>query len=864
MGGGTHTSTVDSKLVGIAIQTALLGLPIPMGWGRGRLSCNMIDYVGFKATAHTQTTSSGGGKGGGNTSSTTTYTYSASVVLAICEGPITGIVTAYKDASVFSTLGAAGLSLASGTAGQSPWAYLTSAFPSHALNYPNIAYAYAQDYALSGSASLANHSFEVNFAVQLAGASGGDADPKDIITDFLTNAVSGVAGWGAGLIGNLTNYSLYCRSNNLLLSPVIDQQMAGSDFIKQVMAETNSDCFWSEGVLKIKPFGDAAATANSVSFTPDLTPIYDLDEGAFLTEVQLEIVDQSDAYNLVQVEFLDRSNQYQPAIQPADDLDNIITYGLRKQDPQSLHHICDATIARQVAQLWLQRNLYIRDRYHFDLPMDFIALEPMDYVTLSTTVDGMVLNRQLVMIESIDEDEDGQDVLHLVAEGVPGATASAAAYTAHVATGFQPVVEVDPGNVAAPFLFNAPTSLTANGYEVWAAVAGGANWGGCNVWASSDGTHYTQVGAILSPARYGVLGASLATGTDPDSTNTLSVNLSISAGSLGGPGNTVADNGGSMCWVDGELISYGSAALTSAYNYNLTYLRRGQRGSTIGAHLSGTRFARLDDGIFRYAYDPALAGTTFYVKFQSFNIYGRGLQLLSGVTAYTLALSPTGTMPTQVTGLALAAGGSTWTGNSLDLVWTPSLRATSYRADVYKADGTTFIRSITTSTAGASYTASMALRDGVQRSYVVKVYALNSAGSAPASSSLAVSNTPPAAVSSPAAAGGSTVGTITCAASVDPDLSGYIGFYSSASGFDPLTVGGVVTSGTNSLSVFGLAAGTYYCRIAACDPWSADPSLLNLSAEMNFVITTGGGTTPTGGGGGGGGFRSAGYRLNSF
>ena len=55
-------------------------------------------------------------------------------------------------------------------------------------------------------------------------------------------------------------------------------------------------------------------------------------------------------------------------------------------------------------------------------------------------------------------------------------------------------------------------------------------------------------------------------------------------------------------------------------------------------------------------------------------------------------------------------------------------------------------------------------------------------------------------------------------------------------------------------AIFGLAAGTYYARIAAFDAWTNDPSLLNLSAEQSFVISTGGGSTPTGGGDTGGGF----------
>jgi hypothetical protein len=501
MAGSTRTHTEGSKLAGMAIQTSLLGQPITLGWGRGRTSCNLADFVNFQAIPHTTTTRTSGGKGGSSSTSETTYTYSASVILAICDtfgSGILGINAVYKDAATFSgagALAAAGLSLANGASTQTPWAYLTSFYPSHALSYRGIAYAYAQDYDLGDTATLANHGFEVDFAIQLDHAGGVyDADPKEIISDFLTNAAYGVPGWTSSLLGDLSDYSLYCRANNLLLSPVVDQQIQGAEFLRRILDETNSDCFWSEGVLKIKPFGDASATAHGVTWNPDLTPIYDLSDDDFEDdEIVLELVDQIDAKNYVSVEFLDRSNEYNTALTTAYDLDDVVTFGRRQMDPLEWHDICDAGIARLAAQLKLQRVLFVNGKAHFDLPMDFIGLEPMDYVTLSTDSDELQLDRLLVMLEQIDEDEDGEDVLHLSAELVPGHTASAALYASHIASGFRPDLEADPGNVATPILFNAPTSLAPNGFEAWAAVCGvNAEWGGAFVWVSFDGTNYNR------------------------------------------------------------------------------------------------------------------------------------------------------------------------------------------------------------------------------------------------------------------------------------------------------------------------------------------------------------------------------------
>ena len=52
-----------------------------------------------------------------------------------------------------------------------------------------------------------------------------------------------------------------------------------------------------------------------------------------------------------------------------------------------------------------------------------------------------------------------------------------------------------------------------------------------------------------------------------------------------------------LCYVGGELLSFGACALTSAYHYNLTYLYRGLEWTTNAAHLSGATFLRLDSAV---------------------------------------------------------------------------------------------------------------------------------------------------------------------------------------------------------------------------------------------------------------------------
>ncbi len=47
--GGKTTSTTSPKLNGLQVQSSTLGLPISLGWGRGRMKCNLMWYGAFTA-----------------------------------------------------------------------------------------------------------------------------------------------------------------------------------------------------------------------------------------------------------------------------------------------------------------------------------------------------------------------------------------------------------------------------------------------------------------------------------------------------------------------------------------------------------------------------------------------------------------------------------------------------------------------------------------------------------------------------------------------------------------------------------------------------------------------------------------------
>jgi hypothetical protein len=222
---------------------------------------------------------------------------------------------------------------------------------------------------------------------------------------------------------------------------------------------------------------------------------------------------------------------------------------------------------------------------------------------------------------------------------------------------------VDPGDSNPPIIFEPPAALSGGNLEVWLIASGGTNWGGCQIWVSSDGSTYAMAGTLYRGGRQGVLSATLPSHADPDATNTLSVDLSESQGQMLSGTTADADNFVTLCYCDGELVSYQNATLTAAYKYDLSYLRRGVYGTPIGAHSSGANFARFgpnDPSLFRYRYPASFAGQTIHVKLPSFNIFGQALQDLSGLTptSYTLTGAGAVVAPSYVSGSWAGAPGA--------------------------------------------------------------------------------------------------------------------------------------------------------------------------------------------------------------
>lgn len=488
-----------------------------------------------------------------------------------------------------------------------------------------------------------------------------DANPKDVVNGVLTNPTYGAL-FPAGKIFDLTQYSNYCVANDLFVSPALTEQRSAAEFLKTIFDITNSEPVWSDGKLKIVPYGDIPATGNGVTFTPNVTPEYDLTDDDFCPAkgeppVRHLRKPPADAFNQVQVEFVNRRMQYNIETAEAKDQANIDLYGLRPQRPEKLDAIVEPNTAGFVVQARLQRALYIRNGWRWRLSMRYSRLEPMDIVTLTEIRHGLSL--WPVRITAVTETEDGY--LEFEGEDFPLGLATPALFQRETGLGYNADYNAAAGDINAPEAFPGPGILTVSGFELWFAISGqSAEWGGCDIWVSTDGDTYKQHGTIFGGARHGVLRDSFASGSDPDTVNTLEVDLAISRGELLPGTQADADAFNTLCLVGDELIAYSGATLVAANQYDLgTYLRRGVHNSTIAASTAaGERFVRLDQAIFRYAFDSAFLGSTIFFKFVAFNKYGRARQNIADVVAYSYVLERAMGHPSNVASLGVSQNGN--------------------------------------------------------------------------------------------------------------------------------------------------------------------------------------------------------------
>ena len=651
---------------GLQIQTSAYGLPVPILFGKNQTTGNLIQLVGFKAK-QSVSPSGGGSSRNNNTPQTITYTYSVSPLIGLCEGTVTSFDSIRKDKESPTAL--TGWQTGNTGVQTIPLGYMTSSFPGEARVYPKIAYIAYPNLPLGTSTGLPNFSIVITgLNPYSTGDSYYDAHPVKIIKELLTSPQFGI---GFNYLdstvdtpGSTTfwNYCVAIKSNannqRMLFSPLIKEQRPTAEIINEIIMAANGAFVWSEGVLKIKPYGDSNISGTSpfagVSFTANTTPVYSLTDNDFMSPKNQDPIKvirkpRNDTYNQISIEYVDATKQYNPSIVEVKDDADIGQFGLRKKDTVKFHFITNKDTAQMVAQLMLQKNLSIVNKYQFVLGWRYCLLEPMDLVNITDS--NLGFSAKTVRITSISENDQG--LLTIEAEDFPLGASSPALYTTGSGSGTGTNYGADPGNVNAPVFCNPPYFLTPSGQELWIATSADSDyWGGCTVYASADNVNYAPIGSIYNKARYGVSTASITSNGSAisDTTNTLSVNLDNSNGSListnaaGLADYTTLSAIQTSATSGFELISYQTATLTSGYAYNLTTMNRGVYGTTIQSHASASKFLRLDDAVFKWLVPYTFIGQLTYFMLVSTNVSGTFTQDISTATAYSTTI-PTQNLP---------------------------------------------------------------------------------------------------------------------------------------------------------------------------------------------------------------------------
>ena len=617
---GRNTTKRADMIADFQINTASYGEVVPEILGTTRVSGNIIDYEDFTAHEHKSTTRTG--KGGGSKHTEITYTYTVAAAIGLCEGPIKGIGKVWRDKEVYQYPNEKiELTLFKGDYGQTPWPYMLSKHPDKAMPYSGLAYM-AGVVDLGDRGSLPQYNFEIQGKLLETG-DGVDVNPADYIVHVLQSVGADV------VIDGIDNFRAYCKAADILISTPPNQKSAKAQQVINDIAEiTNSLVFWSTDRLKIVPLADKPIG----DWTPANQIQYNLTADDFIAGSDGQLIlykrkDSSEAYNEATVEFINRANSYEKETVSFEVVADVQRNGLKPASKKTAHYLYTKARAQYYAEQLAMKRLYAKTQYTFRLDWAFCALEVGDLVTL--TDKSCQLDHQIVVITSVNEAADGQ--LELTAEGKPAGTYAPAKYNVH--ENERPFVDY---NQEAPSVNDVAIFQTVGdvgGNQIFVGVNAPSGWGGCSVWVSDNDQTYQRIGNISQQARMGRTKYGFAQ-------NGNFCNVTINQGVLKSGTHIDAERGNTLCWVNGEALSYEDVEVHPNNWFTLRGLVRGQYGTNAINHNADERFVRVDEALFRYPYRKEDIGKTIYLKFTSMNLFGSNEQGLDEVQSYQYTIVP--------------------------------------------------------------------------------------------------------------------------------------------------------------------------------------------------------------------------------
>jgi len=433
----------NQALNALRYNTSQLGSVLPLIYGTVRQQVNLIslgNYMGpngggkkgkgrgalpLGGTNTVQGKGGGGGKKGGGKKGNQDFT--VDVAFAMCQGPITfnsaNLVFANAQVEAFSATGLHFNGGGDGQAGDPTFNGIGSG-----INYSGTCWITGTPMDLGTSPTIPNLGFELNGLLYNTGGPNFpvDANPGNVITDFLTNARYGCGFPAANLDDLITpgnSVHNYCAVFGLLISVSLEGQQRAAQWLDGLCRLLNVVPVCSGSLLKFIPRGDLEFSDNDSIYLPNLTPVYALTDEDFLPwhphqdgadpevgqddPIIVTRTNPADAFNWFTIEYLDRANFYNPTPLIVYDQAAIDAYGLRIGDSLPGKCFANAHSAQVSAQLVLQRAQYIRDLYKFQIGWNKALLEVMDIVLLTGSAGDAYLVNEAVRVLQIEENDNG-------------------------------------------------------------------------------------------------------------------------------------------------------------------------------------------------------------------------------------------------------------------------------------------------------------------------------------------------------------------------------------------------------------------------------------------------------------------------
>jgi hypothetical protein len=606
------------KLTDLRYSGSNYGATIPRVWGKSQVSGNFIwiaNYLNNNTLVASGTANSthlvehredsstgGGGSGGGGGGSTTQYWYSASYAVAFCEA------STFKDDGSFSNRNPVikkiwandvliydvddpannkvTIRFHYGGETENPDTLIqTAEGAGNAPAYRGLVYAVIQDHNLKP------------FGNQL----------PNIKAEIWTNTVN-VADICSDICGQVNLYGSridFSAATALVKGYVITQRGNAQSLMEPLLSTFAVDPVEVDGKLKLIPRGlSSVATIGEEEFGV-------MSEGEKPVVYQKKFGVRNELPGRVDLSYFDLDRNYEQVTQT----DIKQSSDFYNPTQISLPITMTATEARQTAARILDSAYFESDPVTIRLSHKYRYLSPTDPITLNPTTFWWDSGRfRIIKIDETSAEgitvtcvKDEIASLTQIVTGSGGTGGGGTNNTTPVPCTFYPWSGIELRE----------QDRQSAGFYVAATWASQGQGGAC-YYSTDAGTTWNYGGYIGTRTPFGTATSTLANGAGFNTWDTSnSVNVSITNDGVSVLQSTTQDgvlNGTNIALVGGEILGFATASLLSAYNYQLSTLRRGIRNSPYASHVSSEKFVVVSQAVIRVAVADTYVGTSVRVK----------------------------------------------------------------------------------------------------------------------------------------------------------------------------------------------------------------------------------------------------------